>query len=163
MTISEALFSSEKSDWQTPPELFQSLNERYGPYVVDAAASHSNALCDYYYTESGLYRKTGDSPKKITEEDGLSGAWEGRVFCNPPYGRSIGKWVQKGLEEWLRQADLVTLPLPSRTDTKWFQDYILPMYKTGYADVEFIRGRLKFSGAKDAAPFPSITVTYRVP
>ena len=46
--------------------------------------------------------------------------------------------------------------LPARTDTKWVHDYIL-----GKAEVRFIKGRLKFGGSKNSAPFPSMVVVFR--
>ena len=46
--------------------------------------------------------------------------------------------------------------LPARTDTKWFHEFIL-----GKADIRFIKGRLKFGGSKNSAPFPSMIVVYR--
>jgi hypothetical protein len=74
---------------------------------------------------------------------------------NPPYGREIGKWIKKAYEESLNGCTVVCL-LPSRTDTRWFWDYIL-----GKAEIRFIKGRLKFGGHKNAAPFPSMIVIYR--
>lgn len=56
-------------------------------YIGDgAAATDKTAKCTLYYTP---------------ETDGLSQSWDrgGAVFCNPPYGREIGKWVQKAFEE----------------------------------------------------------------
>ena len=46
--------------------------------------------------------------------------------------------------------------LPARTDTERFHKYILP-----YAEIRFLKGRLKFVGAKDPAPFPSMLVIFR--
>ncbi len=46
--------------------------------------------------------------------------------------------------------------LPSRTDTRWFHDYV---YKK--AEIRFIKGRLKFKGAKHSAPFPSMLAVWR--
>jgi len=78
------------------------------------------------------------------------------IWVNCPYGRQVGLWVAKGHEASCRGVTTVML-LPSRTDTSWFQDYILP-----FADeIRFIRGRLKFSGAKTGAPFPSCIVVFR--
>lgn len=47
--------------------------------------------------------------------------------------------------------------LPARTDTKWFHEYIL---EPGH-EVRFIKGRLKFGGSKNSAPFPSMVVIFR--
>lgn len=47
--------------------------------------------------------------------------------------------------------------LPARTDTQWFHDYILNPKR----EIRFIRGRLKFGGAKNSAPFPSMVVVFR--
>ena len=86
------------------------------------------------------------------------------MFCNPPYGRQIGDWVQKGYEESQKPGTLVVMLIPSRTDTSYFHDYILH----GKADeIRFLRGRLKFTDedgkAKDAAPFPSAVIVWRSP
>ena len=73
------------------------------------------------------------------------------MFCNPPYGRKVGEWVKKA---YLSNT-LVVLLLPSRTDTKWFHDYCLN------GEIRFIKGRLKFGGSNNSAPFPSIIVIFR--
>ena len=83
--MNSALLSSKKMDWCTPQDFFDHLNEEFG-FVLDAAATDKTAKCPLYYTP---------------ETDGLSQSWDrgGAVFCNPPYGREIGKWVQKAFEE----------------------------------------------------------------
>lgn len=79
-----------------------------------------------------------------------------RVFCNPPYGKEIAKWVQKSFEESRKKNTLVVMLIPARTDTKYFHDFIY-----GKAEIRFIRERLKFGNAKTAAPFPSMVVIFR--
>ena len=80
------------------------------------------------------------------------------MFCNPPYGREIGKWVQKAYEEAQAGTPIVLL-IPARTDTSYFHEYIY-----GKAEVRFVRGRLRFTDedghAADPAPFPSMLVIY---
>ena len=46
--------------------------------------------------------------------------------------------------------------VPARTDTAWFHDFIY-----GKAETRFVRGRLRFNGSKQNAPFPSVVVVYR--
>lgn len=139
-----ALLSSKKLDWCTPQDFFDKLNEEFA-FALDAAATEKTKKCDLCYTP---------------ETDGLSQSWNvgGAVFCNPPYGREIGKWVQKAFEEARGGATIVLL-IPSRTDTSYFHDYIY-----GKAEIRFIRGRLRFTdddgNASDPAPFPSMLVIY---
>ena len=45
--------------------------------------------------------------------------------------------------------------IPARTDTKRFHEYIY-----GKAEVRFIKGRLKFGGCENSAPFPSMIVVF---
>lgn len=132
-------FSSERQDWETPHKLFNLLNTELGPFTLDVAASSINAKCSKFFSE---------------EADGLTQIWEGICWMNPPYGREIGKWVKKAYEESLKGCLVVCL-LPSRTDTKWFHDYA----KKG--EIRFLRGRLRFVGAKSSAPFPSMVVIFR--
>uniref|UniRef100_UPI00054D5781 DNA N-6-adenine-methyltransferase n=1 Tax=Desulfovirgula thermocuniculi TaxID=348842 RepID=UPI00054D5781 len=67
----------------------------------------------------------------------------------------IGKWIQKAYEEAQKGATVVCL-LPSRTDTAWWHEYVMRA-----AEVRFIRGRLRFGGAENGAPFPSCVVVFR--
>jgi site-specific DNA-methyltransferase (adenine-specific) len=49
----------------------------------------------------------------------------------------------------------VVCHLPARTDTAWWHDYVIK------GDVTFLRGRLKFGGHKNSAPFPSAIVIFK--
>ena len=73
------------------------------------------------------------------------------VFCNPPYGRQIGKWIEKAFKESQKKDTVVVLLLPARTDTKAFHEYLY-----GKAEIRFLKGRLRFGNAKANAPFPSM-------
>ena len=84
--------------------------------------------------------------------DGKALSWTARrVFCNPPYGRTVGEWLAKA-----REAELAVYLLPARTDTAWWHDHALQA-----DEIRFIRGRLRFSGLQKGAPFPSVLVIYR--
>lgn len=76
------------------------------------------------------------------------------MFCNPPYSE-ISKWVKKCYEEGHKENTLVALLIPSRTDTRYFHDYII-----NRAEIRFVKGRLKFGDSKSSAPFPSMLVIY---
>lgn len=131
-----AHFSSKTDMWETPQDLFDQINAEY-QFTTDVCATAVNAKCDHYYTP---------------EMDGLKQLWTGRCWMNPPYGRQIGKWVQKA-----SMADcLVVCLLPARTDTRWWQDYCTK------GRIEFLRGRLKFGDSKHNAPFPNAIVVFDV-
>lgn len=87
--------------------------------------------------------------------DGLNIEWGKSNFVNPPYGREIGKWLKKGFEEWKKGKTAVFL-IPSRTDTRWWHDFVMKA-----TEIRFIKGRIKFKGAKNSAPFPSCVVVFR--
>ena len=55
----------------------------------------------------------------------LFNPWTGkRVFCNPPYGPEIPKF----LNCW-KDAELAVFLVPARVDTRWFHDICLPFAK----------------------------------
>jgi len=140
--INPALFSSDSENWATPQDLFDSLDYVFN-FTLDPCAGEHNFKCKKYYTK---------------ESNGLTKDWGGnKVFCNPPYGRdNTGAWVKKCFEESKTPGTIVVLLIPARTDTKWFHEYI---YRTS-AQIFFIKGRLKFGGSKNAAPFPSMLVIF---
>ena len=64
--------------------------------------------------------------------------------------------VEKSYKENKENNVTVVMLIPSRTDTKWFHNYIY-----GIAEIRFIKGRLKFGNSKNSAPFPSMVVIFR--
>ena len=136
--MNPVMYSSASDNWETPQDFFDALNDEFH-FTLDAAASDGNAKCARYFTKV---------------QDGLAQDWTGVVWCNPPYGREVGRWVAKAAESAEKGAVVVML-LPARTDTRWFHQYI-----NGRAEVRFVKGRLKFGGAKNSAPFPSMVVVF---
>lgn len=133
------MFSSATDLWSTPQAFFDELNREFC-FSLDACALPENAKCSRYFTP---------------EQDGLAQKWGGHVWCNPPYGRTIGAWVRKGAES-AGNGCVVVMLLPARTDTAWFHEYIYQK-----AEIRFLRGRLKFGGSRNSAPFPSMIVIFR--
>lgn len=136
----KTLFSSKEESWATPTSFFAELDKEFH-FTLDPCASAENHKCEKYFTK---------------EQDGLKQDWKGyRVFCNPPYGRDIKRWVQKCHEE-SKHCPLIVMLVFARTDTQWFHDYVY-----GKAELRFIKGRLHFGDSKNAAPAPSMLVIYR--
>ena len=138
MINTNLMFSSKTDNWATPQDYFDSINAEFA-FTIDVCASPENAKCRRFYSRS---------------ENGLTQEWQGVCWMNPPYGREISKWVKKAYDSAAFGAVVVGL-LPARTDTAWFHDYIY-----GKAEIRFIRGRLKFGGSKQSAPFPSMLVIW---
>ena len=141
-TLNSAMFSSSSDEWETPQDFFDKLNRMF-QFTLDVCATSSNAKCARYFTKS---------------EDGLSQLWEGICWMNPPYGREIGLWIKKAHESTIKVGTVVVCLLPARTDTKWWHECVVPHAKS----IEFLRGRLRFSG-KAPAPFPSALVVFGQP
>ena len=137
--ITKGMLSSNTDLWETPQDFFDKLNEEFH-FDLDVCALPENAKCEKYFTP---------------EQDGLSEEWHGTCWMNPPYGRKIGAWVQKAYETSVHAGGTVVCLLPARTDTAWWHDYVMK------GEVRFIRGRLKFGGSKNSAPFPSAVVVFR--
>ena len=92
----------------------------------------------------------------MSQADGSKEKWHGRVFCNPPYSK-IPEFMRRGLYHLAEQdCRLIVFLVPARTDTAWFHDYCLKA-----SEIRFVRGRLKFGGAKYNAPFPSMVVVFK--
>ncbi len=133
-------FSSEKVEWGTPQNLFDSLNYKH-KFNLDVCASSENAKCTTYFTP---------------EQDGLKQPWYGTCWMNPPYGKEISTWLKKAHNESQKGVIIVAL-LPVRTDTKWFHNWI---YNKPGVSIEFLSKRLKFQGSNNMAPFPNMIVIF---
>lgn len=139
--MNNALLSSKRHDWETPQAFFDELDHEFH-FTLDPCCTPKTAKCKKYYTPA---------------ENGLAQNWSGEtVFCNPPYGKDLPKWIEKCANE-SKHAKVVML-IPARTDTIAFHKYIY-----NKAEIRFIKGRLKFrvDGKEgDPAPFPSMVVIF---
>ncbi len=131
-------FSSKTDEWYTPLDFYKALDSEFN-FDLDPCCLPSSAKCDRFFTP---------------EDDGIKQEWQGSVFMNPPYGREIGLWMKKAYESSLNGSTVVCL-VPSRTDTRWWHDYAMK------GEIRFLKGRLKFGGSKNPAPFPSAIVIFR--
>lgn len=140
----KAHFSSNTDEWETPQALFDRLDAEFR-FTLDPCADSTNAKCARYYTKA---------------EDGLKQSWAGhRVFCNPPYGRAVGDWVKKCYMEAVGGLGTICVALvASRTDTRWWHDYAMRA-----SEIRLIRGRVKFGGGANSAPFPSALLVFGTP
>jgi phage N-6-adenine-methyltransferase len=148
--VSEALFSSNTDEWFTPQDVFNKLNEEFH-FELDAAASIENHKCERFFS---------------LENDALTQTWGyvqdylqlrpvHAVFLNPPFSK-IAQFVEKAAYESMDGPTIVAL-LPSRTDVRWFHKWI---YQKEHVEIRFLKGRLKFGGAKNSAPFGSMVVVF---
>lgn len=137
MSLNAGLFSSETAEWATPLDFFASLDREFG-FTLDVCATADNAKCERHYTAS---------------DDGLAQPWAGTCWMNPPYGRGIGRWIEKAYRSSLAGAVVVCL-IPARTDTNYWHEYVMRA-----DEVRFVRGRLHFNDA-GPAPFPSAVVIF---
>lgn len=135
----KGMFSSMTDLWATPQQFFDALNAVF-KFETDVCAIESNAKCEKFFTP---------------EDDGLAQVWTGCCWMNPPYGAEIPKWVEKAYRSAKEHGATVVCLIPARVDTRWWHDYCAK------GEVHFVKGRLKFGGSKNSAPFPSAVVVFR--
>jgi phage N-6-adenine-methyltransferase len=120
---------SSSTEWRTPQAFFERLDREF-VFACDACATEDNAMCDAFVTK---------------EEDCLTVEWGWvsdlpySVWMNPPWGRGVGKFVQRAYEQSKEHNLAVVCLLPANTDTKWWKEWV---WKA--SEVRFITGRLHF-------------------
>jgi phage N-6-adenine-methyltransferase len=134
----DLMFSSKTDMWATPQDFFDKLNSVF-KFETDVCAIKENAKCARYF-----------SP----DDDALKQEWTGTCWMNPPYGRGIGEWIEKAYTSAKKNGATIVCLIPARVDTKWWHSYCAK------GEVHFVKGRLKFGGSKDSAPFPNAVVVF---
>jgi phage N-6-adenine-methyltransferase len=145
------MFSSRTDDWATPQWLFDRLHAEFN-FKLDVAASAKNAKCPVYISEDSLSKDW----KELCDPTGA-------IWMNPPYGRTIGRWLEKAYLTARQGRTVVTL-IPARTDTKYWHSFVWDNIKhvpREGVQARFLPGRLKFGQATTPAPFPSVVVVFR--
>lgn len=139
--VSSTLFESRSEEYGTPPGLFRFLDGLFH-FTLDPCASVHNHKCQRYYTK---------------QDDGLSQPWENEiVFMNPPYGREIGRWMEKAVLSARQHNCTVVCLVHARTDTQWWHKWAVQAN-----EIWFIEGRLKFEGGRFSSTFPSVVIVFR--
>ena len=157
--MNEIFTSSKTSEWSTPDWLYKLLDDEFH-FQLDAACTngnYGNQKCLnglVYYSETdnaltknwyGLYDIHFGENIPITS-----------IFCNPQYNK-LKAWIEKGYEASLHGCTVVFLLPVTKTDQDWWHNIVVP-----YAsEIRFVKGRVKFGGCKDAAPFPSVVVIFK--
>ncbi len=142
---------SQKNDFWTPKEVFDALNERFGPFEVDLAASDENHLVEPYFTK---------------DDNALQFEWNGVAWCNPPYVKqpdktSLKDWVEKARNSVINgEAHRIVMLIPAYTSNGYWHTEIFP-----YAShLVFFRYRLDFGGPYQtkggASRQPSVAVVW---
>ena len=136
----------------TPKDLFDRLWEEHGGFDLDPCGQPELHYSAWKIAHHGGSCYDGSTP----ELDGLAQPWYGKVYMNPPYGRTVGKWVAKAVSEVrCGRAELVVALLKATTDVVWWHQYVERIVTP-----RFIKGRLRFGGQTGPAPFPSVIVVW---
>ncbi len=127
-----------KDEWLTPK------------WIVDAIGKFDLDPC------SPVNRPWETAVRHLTQiDDGLAHDWDGRVWCNPPYGSATGIWMDR----LANHGNGVALTF-ARTETKWFHESVWNRADS----VFFFKGRLCFyhvDGTKGGtAGAPSCLISY---
>ena len=130
--------TKNNDEWLTPPNIIHALGE----FDLDPC--------------SPIVRPWDTAKNHFTiEDDGLNKEWEGRIWCNPPYGRETFRWLNK-----LAQHGKGTALIFSRTETIGFHSEVWNKAN----GIFFFKGRLRFhyvDGTQgDSANAPSCLVSY---
>lgn len=125
--------------WFTPKYIIDEL----GPFDLDPCTS--------------IFRPFDTAINHYTPEDnGLFQNWEGRVWCNPPYGSHASKWLSK-LADHGNGIALIF----ARTETNSFFDNVWNQATA----LLFLKGRIRFCTqdgiqTKSNAGAPSVLIAY---
>ena len=104
------MLQSMSNEWYTPVEYIEAVYEVMGGIDLDPA---SNYQANETVKASEFYAE---------EDDGLFQPWGGRVFLNPPYGKSGPAFVRKLVDELDNTVTEAIVLVNSRaTDAEWFQ------------------------------------------
>ena len=140
MTITSALYSNRTDERPTPRSFFNELNAEF-KFTLDPCASKANTTCATFFTK---------------KDDGLLQDWKDhRVFCNPPYGKTMRECAKKCYEA-SQEGALVVLLAHARTDTRWFHEWV---YDKAH-EIRFVRCRLRFGDGTQSAPFPFMVAVF---
>jgi phage N-6-adenine-methyltransferase len=142
-TGSPGAYRNGITEWSTPQWLVNELAKEFGSFELDPAATAENAKAPAYFT---------------VVDDGLSQPWRGRVWLNPPYGKTATpRWLAKARSEVdSGNAQLVVCLVPARVEIAWWRQY-----EADPAVFTRVIGRIRWHPAgRGEAPFASAIIVF---
>lgn len=130
-------------EWETPQDFFETLDQEFH-FTLDVCATSENTKCQKFFTK---------------KEDGLRQNWSGEmIWLNPPYDRSIAKWIAKAHRTAQQGGLVVALISGKSTDTIMWHDFVMKS-----DEIRFVKDRLHFglNGIYRRANLSSIIVIFR--
>ncbi len=139
-----AVQPSQRDDWGTPHDLFDTLWDEVGGFDLDPCcqvedytakrvlAAGGEIMIPPPPREDGGPTISGPVPGlNRAYYDGLKMPWHGKVYMNPPYGLALRKWVPKAVHEVeCGNVEFVMAAAPSRTETRWWQEHVVSNCET---------------------------------
>lgn len=145
--------NADSSEYGTPPEVWRPLDNAVSGFDLDpASGAESTPIAETRYTK---------------EDNGLSKAWFGNVWLNPPWGDSQGggggknknRWLSKARQESQREeVNTVTVLITLDPTTEWFQTHIIDAPAICLLD-----SRIQFEGQDNDLPYPLCIAVYGDP
>lgn len=94
--------------WETPPWILALVAEYFGGRIPFDVCTTADNPCD----AEGFWTK---------KDDALKRDWPARVWCNPPYGKEMPRWLEKLEEQAARGVEILSLPSASRFEQRGLQ------------------------------------------
>lgn len=156
--LSTIVYSSARSDWRTPPELWRQLHAEFR-FTLDVCATRTSAIVDRYFGPDHSDPMLRDAVRLLTWGNGEV------CFMNPPYSREegidIAPFIDAAESAALLDGNTVVALVPARTDTRWWHNHIMSTAD----EVRLIPHRVRFlrpdGSPASTASFPSAVVIWR--
>lgn len=160
--------------WETPPLVFEKLNQDFGPFDVDLTADAQRHLCPIWFGPGSPYHADALRASWVADVSrGYGREWLTRGYSNPPYGPFIQKLLPRAKQFASECRFSTTLLLPLRV-TKAFKAHVLDgasellfcdtritFFESGVPRLNEKQWREKRRAAADPAVFDSIIVRYQ--
>lgn len=125
-------------EWYTPTLYIKMVRDVLGEIDLDPA---SNDLAQQSIKATQYF---------TIAEDGLKQSWHGRIWCNPPYGRQVHAWLEKGLDGYQLGTIDCAIFLLNRTGAAWYKT--LTRQVTAICEVERRISFLDATGTPQGSP-----------
>lgn len=120
------IFYSKSFEWWTPEKYIDAIHKTMGGIDLDPASceeANKTVKAKKYYD---------------IQDNGLLKIWEGRIFLNPPYGKTAMEFIEKFFNDYESTFNEgIILVNSNSTETDWFQ----PLFE---GIICFVDHRIKF-------------------